>query len=105
MCMPFIISNHFVRESLFSCKILEIYLHNSGIYLNFDWVHYTLPLHNVWIFHWNSLIHAGNLQPILPFPGLAQCDGSHPSHLDFKQQENERKIEIMNLLDQLKLHS
>ena len=50
-------------------------------------------LHHVWIFHQHNLIRAENLQPILPFPGLAQCDGRHPGHLDFKQQKNERKIE------------
>ena len=70
-------------------QIWSIYF--SGIHLNFNRVLYPLLLQPLWIFHWHVFNFAENLQPILPRPGLAQCDGCHPGHLDFKQQENERK--------------
>ena len=66
---------------------------NLGIYLNFYWVLYTLSLQLVWFScrHVNNF--AENLQRILPLPGLAQCDGSYPGHLDFKKQQNEGENE------------
>lgn len=66
---------------------------NLGIYLNFYWVLYTLSLQLVWLSCWHVNNFAENLQYILPLPGLAQCDGSYPSHLDFNKQQNERENE------------
>ena len=65
-------------------------LHDSGIHLNYNWVHYPLPLQPVRIYHQHICNFVETLQHILHLPCVAQCNGFHPGHLDFKKQENER---------------
>ena len=64
-------------------------LHISGIHLNFNWVPNSLPFQPVYFSHQHNWNFAETLQRVLPLPGLAHYHGTHPSHLDFKKQEDE----------------